>query len=284
MKLCMATCYFSEFTPEEMLRHFTNVNCEQIELSTEHSQVLVERGGDLEAAGRAFRKLADDTGVEIPQGHLLLKVNITDDDRSGMLELMKKWLTLYAGIGIKAAVIHPGGKNLFDRGLSPADINAERAATLRTLADFAKGSGITICIENTHSEASIGFADGLVELIQTAGDDGLGICLDTGHLNISGGKQSDFIRTAGKKYLRALHLHENNGSADQHVLPYSLGTIDWTDTMRALGEIGFDGAWNYEIPLECWVPAAKRLAPLHVRYIKFEYIHKLHKYLVDIIK
>ena len=57
----------------------------------------------------------------------------------------------------------------------------------------------------------------------------------------------------GKSYwssrLKALHIDDNNGTADQHRLPYR-GTVDWQDVMSALAEVGYDRLFNMEIPGE----------------------------------
>jgi sugar phosphate isomerase/epimerase len=265
MELSMATCYFYDATPEDALMHSAAVGCRYVELSTEHSEELVARG-NLQKTGRMFRLRADELGVGIPQGHLFLTVNITDDDQAGVTNLLKSWLELYLSIGIKSAVLHPGGRNMLKAGCDLKSINWRRASVLNILKDFIKGTDLTICLENI--DGTLAYADELLELIELAGPDNLGICLDTGHLNISKGEQGEFIHKAGK-YLKALHIHDNDGSADQHILPYSYGNIDWTQAAAALKSIGYKGVVNYEIPMESH-------APMAVRYAKFEYIKKLH--------
>ena len=91
-----------------------------------------------------------------------------------------------------------------------------------------------------------------------------GICLDTGHLNLAGGDPARFVTEAGP-WLRALHIADNEGAADQHMLPYGRGTVPWEPFLKALGASGYDGLFNFEIPGETHVPMEIRVAKL--RYI-----------------
>ena len=48
------------------------------------------------------------------------------------------------------------------------------------------------------------------------------------------------------KRLRALHINDNRGEKDDHLLPY-LGYVEWEPVLRALKEIGYAGDFTYEI-------------------------------------
>lgn len=78
------------------------------------------------------------------------------------------------------------------------------------------------------------------------------ICMDTGHTHRStrfegNPKVGDVIRKMGGA-IKVLHLHDNDGYKDQHKIPMT-GTLDWKDTISALCEIGYDGAYNLEVLL-----------------------------------
>jgi sugar phosphate isomerase/epimerase len=136
---------------------------------------------------------------------------------------------------------------------------------LRAITSHLSGSGMTICLENCGQDAPE-----LLSLIDAVGSDapeGLAICLDTGHHNLIKGDQGKFIRQAGQ-LLKALHLHDNDGSGDQHLLPYGNGRINWKDVFTALNEIGYRGLYNWEIPGE-------RRGPLEVRLAKLDYLRAL---------
>ena len=100
-----------------------------------------------------------------------------------------------------------------------------------------------------------------------------GICLDTGHLNAYGDKdQYRFIQKAGKK-LKALHVHNNDGTHDQHIMPYCRGNIDFDVMVRGLREVGYDGIMNYEIP-------AENHCCLELRSAKLDFIKKGYAYMM----
>ena len=78
------------------------------------------------------------------------------------------------------------------------------------------------------------------------GVDNLGICLDTGHLNLVDGDQAAFIDKCGS-HLKALHLADNLGQNDNHMLPYSAGTVDWERVIGALKKNNYSGLFNFEV-------------------------------------
>lgn len=77
------------------------------------------------------------------------------------------------------------------------------------------------------------------------------MCMDTGHTNKASRfgqpKVGEVIRMLGNN-ITALHLNDNDTLTDQHKIPMT-GTIDWNDTMKALGEIGYNGIYNMELHL-----------------------------------
>ena len=72
----------------------------------------------------------------------------------------------------------------------------------------------------------------------------IGICLDTGHANVFGQDLGDVVRLCAP-YLRVVHVHDNNGEQDQHLLPY-LGTANWDSFVNAMAEIGYAGVLSLE--------------------------------------
>jgi sugar phosphate isomerase/epimerase len=70
-----------------------------------------------------------------------------------------------------------------------------------------------------------------------------GFCYDSGHHNCRTPNE-DLLSQYGSR-LMALHLHDNDGSDDQHRLPFD-GTTDWSATMRRIAQSGYKGALALE--------------------------------------
>lgn len=257
MRLSMWTSYFMDLSPDEMVKQFAEKGWYELELSDEHGKTLLERG-EPTSTGREFRRFAGDLGVSFPQGHLWLTSNIAADNQREVLDRLKRWLDLFAAIGVKAAVLHPG-RNV---GCTAQELLERRVKALHELIEHIRGTDVTICLENIVSSAPE--AEDLLEILEHVQRDRLAICLDTGHLNLSSKKQKDFILKVGR-HLKALHIADNDGSSDQHLMPYGRGNVPWDEVAEGLKAVDYRGLWNLEIPGE-------RRCPLSIRLAKLDYI------------
>lgn len=264
-RLSVWTSYYIDLGPEDAVHELKKHGINAAELSDEHGYMLLQRG-DPEKVGSEFRKFAEREGVEISQGHLWLSCRICDE---GAVETLGDWLVLYNAIGIKNAVLHCDSI----AGRPELTMNERYALNLQALKkiqDIAEGLDIRICLENlTRICLNAGDINGLIDELD---ESRFGICLDTGHLNLCEGSQRDFVLSAGSR-LHALHIADNEGKTDQHMMPFGKGNVDFAQVVDALREVDYDGLFNYEIPGE-------RLAPLEIRGYKLEYIRKCFDYMM----
>ncbi len=101
--------------------------------------------------------------------------------------------------------------------------------------------GVTIHLEN-HQEAT---PEQVLRLIGRVADPRLGICLDIGHAHaISRVPVVAWITALGRN-LTYVHLHDNDGSGDQH-LPLGQGNIPLVDVFAALEEHAPKAIWMIE--------------------------------------
>ena len=260
LRFAVWTSFFVDLSPEEALRELAQAGWHHAELSDEHSRVLLGRGVPSQAGGR-FRRASQDAGVAVTQGHLDLPIDIAPADetaRRAAVENLKRWLDLYQAIGIAAAVLHPGGASHTD----PAARTDEQLRSLAQLTDHVRGTALSLCLENCSA------GDALMPLLAQTDPAHVGVCLDTGHLNLTDENQADFIQACGPR-LRALHLAENDTTADQHNLPYARGgSVPWPQIATALAAIPYRGLLNFEIPGE-------NRCPLAVRRLKLAYLTDL---------
>jgi sugar phosphate isomerase/epimerase len=120
---------------------------------------------------------------------------------------------------------------------------------LLPVVEYAKAKGIKICIENMPSEreAPDNHLYGSCALNISALAEKLGacICWDVGHANISGYKQSEQMEILKGK-LDVLHIHDNDGVKDKHLLPFD-GSVDWDDVARGMRCCDFAGILDVEV-------------------------------------
>jgi sugar phosphate isomerase/epimerase len=263
-KISVWSAFLMENSPEEMIAAFANHGFKYTELSDEHGKELIQRGNPVKI-GRALRKYAEDYDFSFLQGHLWLTADIVEPSLNRRLETvdeLKKWLELFSELGIRAGVLHPGGAKARGEGWSEEKIFDVRSVSLKILTDFIQDMPIAIAIENCGENI-----DQLLSIVDGADSDSLGVCLDTGHLNLIKGDQGEFIHKCDSKLL-ALHIADNLGINDDHILPYSAGTVDWDDVINALHDINYNGLFNFEVPGE-------RHCPPHTRLAKLDYMLKL---------
>ncbi|MBQ8356939.1 MAG: sugar phosphate isomerase/epimerase [Clostridia bacterium] len=157
-------------------------------------------------------------------------------------------------LGAKYLVLHPF--NLAHASIySTAENRDACIAYLAPYIEAAKKAGIRIAVENMidfgrrHRRYCAGDIYELIDLVDTIHDPDVGICLDTGHANISGLNVAAAIRAIGPRLI-CTHINDNHTKAgqDEHLLPY-FGDIDWQSVMRALDEVhyGQRGDFTYEI-------------------------------------
>jgi len=109
---------------------------------------------------------------------------------------------------------------------------------LREICDYAKSINVKVAFENTKIK---GYLDYVIENIK---NDNVGICFDSGHYHAHFNDDLDFNKF--KNRIFAIHLHDNDQSGDQHLLPFD-GTINWSDTINKLKESNYDGPITLEI-------------------------------------
>ena len=59
-----------------------------------------------------------------------------------------------------------------------------------------------------------------------------------------GKNQRRSLNILGKR-VKALHIHDNDGVSDQHLMPF-VGTFRWNDFLQALKDVGYEGDLSFE--------------------------------------
>ena len=140
-----------------------------------------------------------------------------------------------AAFEIPAMVMHA------DSGHNPPPVSELGFARFGQLIDRAERSGVTIVVENLPRTAQVDRARLLLERFDSPR---FGFCFDSGHRNVCRVGHEWLARWPER--LKALHLHDNDGADDQHLLPFD-GNIDWPAQMRAIAATGYRGAVALEV-------------------------------------
>lgn len=253
------TSIYVELSPEDAARRIADLGYGAIELSTEHL-VTLRQARERPARLAAFRRAVDDCGLRMDQAHITITVDICsldDERRAADQQTVLDDIEVLSALGITAGVLHPGGSGERETWELAERQNELRLEALERLAAAARRAGVRLALENGcwtfgpgRQVAWEGSVAGLRETIAQIGSPALGICLDTGHAILEGWDNAAAVRAAGD-LLIALHIADNDGSGDQHRIPYSYGSkVDWPAVVAALREVGYEGPFNLEIPGE----------------------------------
>jgi sugar phosphate isomerase/epimerase len=109
---------------------------------------------------------------------------------------------------------------------------------IKSIIDLAERKNVNIAIENLRNPQSLQLVFSNIK------SNKLGFCYDSGHENCYT-KGVDFLELYGDK-LMALHLHDNDGSDDQHRI-IGEGTINWNSVASKLKATNYKGAVTLEI-------------------------------------
>lgn len=242
---------------ENAVRRVSSIGISYVELS--FAAILEGRIGSLLEALRSYGVKA--ASCHAPSGVSYDIGSFDLEKRRFALGQHKKHIEYCSSLCSEYYVIHPGFESyLFSRGGSWDDVRKvatfpreestigrlweTNASSLAELADFAGGLGVKVALET--GPPNITTPKEILSIVHMADRKNLGVCLDSGHVNVGGSiKPADAIREIGH-LAWTLHLHDNNGDGDFHLVP-GRGNIDWKSVAKALRDISYGGVLNIEL-------------------------------------
>ena len=163
--------------------------------------------------------------------------------RDALILATKRSFEACAMLGIPHTVIHAA-----NCGPSEADFRRQNIAFYRLFEEDAERNGVDMLTENSaeawNPEYFLRTGKEIRAFVDEAGIPGLHINWDTGHANVQGCDQYTDILDMGSE-LRALHLQDNDGKTDAHLMPMS-GTTNFDDVIRGLIDSGYQGDFTFE--------------------------------------
>ena len=124
--------------------------------------------------------------------------------------------------------------------------------SLDEILPVARGLGIPLALENMPGDTW----EVLDRLFDETPPDAVGLCYDSGHGNIDEkGRKADGIEHLERHLdrLQALHLHDNDGSGDQHRPPF-MGTVDWPRLVSDIRRSAYRRPLRFELSMRAVAP------------------------------
>ena len=223
--------------PLEEIGWMAEMGLEFIDLTLEPPAVAPWRV-DFAAIRRALEAASLDvvghTAYYLPIGHPFEEV------RRAATAALASCQEAFAAVGARWMNVHPDGHApMHDR----AFVVAQNLKSLSALVEAGRKTGVGVMVENV--PAGFNTPEQLGELLDALPD--LGLHLDIAHANLRvevNTTEAILARYADR--LQHVHLHDNNGQADQH-LPLGAGTIDVPRMVRALRNSRYDGTITLEV-------------------------------------
>jgi sugar phosphate isomerase/epimerase len=157
--------------------------------------------------------------------------------RHAAVEAASGCLQAFGRIGCPNATIHTQWPtHLF----TAAEGMAFQVESLQALIPVARRAGVVLMLEPAAAANDV--PDHIDTILKAV--PGLALHLDLGHCNLNGFQPPVWIRRFAERTIH-IHVHDNNGREDQH-LPPGAGTVNWTDTIRAMKAVGYDGTVTIE--------------------------------------
>jgi sugar phosphate isomerase/epimerase len=206
-------------TVPEFLAYITDLGLDHVEFKREYLAAHPEA-----PSPERIGELAEEYGVSVTLHAPFRTWNAGSFDeaaRADSVARVKQTLDDAAEIGAGAVVVHGGSV----RERYPEWVR-DRAAdharrSLQECAQYAQYVGVPLCLENQPPSAekrryTTTPAD-LAAMLDAVSvpPEFLGVTLDVGHAAVAGVDWRRFVERFGER-IRVLHLHDNDGSADQH--------------------------------------------------------------------
>lgn len=156
-------------------------------------------------------------------------------ERLAGVELVENRIATAARLGTDVVIMHiePGG----DDDVYGDTYWTQLFRSLDELRPFAAGRSVRLAIE-------LGDIEPIEKVLESYEPEFIGICYDSGH----GNRRPDgpgWAMTHADRLI-SIHLHDNDGSGDQHRIPFT-GTVDWPRVIDAIAASPYD-KW---ISMEC---------------------------------
>ena len=237
-----------------------------------------------------FAKIQDTTeklDIRLIQAHAPMGKPLTDGGQ--LLNDTIRCIDACGAWGIPNLVVHSG----YVHRLSPEETFEANKKFFMPLLEHAERYGVNILVENFNKMCVNGLywidnAPDLLRMIETVNHPLFHAVWDTGHANMQEMPQDEALRILSS-HVRALHVQDNMGDQDNHLVPF-LGSMNMDSVMTGLLDIGYNGYFTFEVgkfftPADTRRPFSRdtRLAsaPIELRDAFERYLYELGKCVLE---
>ena len=291
MKLATTTGDFSAYTDSQAISlehirkagfHYADYN-----FGCDYSRKNGVYGENFEKYFDEINQVSEKLGIKLIQSHAPMGKPLADGGK--LLADTIRCVEACGAWNIPNLVVHSG----YIKGLSPEETFERNKEFFMPLLERAEKYNVNILVENFNKMCIDGLywidnATDLLRMIECVNHPLFHAVWDTGHANMQEMPQDEELRLLGK-HVRAVHIQDNHGNEDNHLVPFS-GTMNLDAIMTGLSDIGYDGYFTFEVS-GFFNPASKRRqyardtrlasAPIELRDAFERYLYDLGKCVLE---
>ena len=247
MRLATTTRDFSRYceTHEECIREVAAVGFKYIDFNMyeKHRYAFLLEDNYKEYA-RSLKELADSLGVKFVQAHAPAGNPLDEEKYPDLLLATIRAIEICGIMGIPNIVVHAGWEQELAKGV----FFRKNREFFEKLFPAMEENNVNVLVENS-TKATMGtiyhlttgadmkyFADYVNHPL-------FHVCWDTGHANCEGNQYDDILAIGDHLY--GIHVNDNLGKRDEHILPY-MGCVNLDEIINALLDSGYKGYFTFE--------------------------------------
>ena len=195
---------------------------------------------------KALLNKANEKGAKFVQAHSPGGNPLSEDDSyvENLINATIRSIDVCGILGIPNTVVHAGVL----KGISKEESFEKNREFFRKLFPAMERNNVNVFCENSTAKnmGDMYFTNSgsdMKEFVEYVNHPLFHACWDTGHGNCEG-SQYDEITALGSD-LYALHINDNRGGQDEHLLPY-FGTMNLDEIMNALIDMDYKGYFTFE--------------------------------------
>ena len=169
-----------------------------------------------------------------------------NNDYGTVVDMVKRSIEVCGILGIKNTVLHNG--YIRDKSFTKEVFMEKNVKFFSEFYPLMEEYGVNLLCENTTKKNMPDWyfpvsGKEVREFAKEIGHPMVHVCWDTGHGNCEGNQYDEICDIGDELY--ALHINDNSGRGDEHVIPYC-GTLNTDEVMNALIKINYKGYFTFE--------------------------------------